>query len=67
MHVHNLIGGLGVLKRIPPPMPRAVMPRYDTPILHVRPSINPDLTNRLYLMTTLSASQADTWHTYFTS
>ncbi len=25
-----------------PPTPSAVMPRYDTPIFHVRPSIHPD-------------------------
>ncbi len=34
-------GGGGVW-RIPPPMPSAVTPRYDTPAFHVRPSINPD-------------------------
>jgi hypothetical protein len=56
---------------IPPPTPSEVMPRYDSPIAHVRgcPSTNP-LTKQskhmyMYLLTKLSASQPATQHVCF--
>jgi hypothetical protein len=51
----TLLGGGG--GQIPRP-PSTVTPRYDTPVPHASPSINPDLTIRPYLLTTLSAYQA---------